>query len=134
MSRYLLDTNACIAWLRNDKSVVRRVVLAGEGNIFICAPVKAELWFGACKSLRVTENQERLQQFFDDLPSLPFDDASARHFGEIRAPLARQGKPLGPYDLQIAAIALARNLTVITDNVGEFSRVPGLTTENWQRG
>lgn len=105
-----------------------------RGHIFLCAPVKAELWFGACKSRRVTENQERLQQFFDDLPSLPFDDASVRHFGEIRATLARQGQPIGPYDLQIAAIARAHNLTVITNNTGGFSRVPGVTTENWQRG
>ena len=134
MSRYLLDTNACIAWMKNDKPVVQRVVLAGEGNVFLCAPVKAELWFGACKSQRVAENQEHLHAFFNDLPSLPFDDASARHFGEIRATLARQGNPIGPYDLQIAAITLSHGLTVVTDNVGEFSRVPGLRIENWQRG
>ncbi|MCK6557067.1 PIN domain-containing protein [Candidatus Binatia bacterium] len=98
----------------------------------LCAPVKAELWFGACKSQRVAENQDRLRQFFDDLPSLPFDDTAAERCGEIRATLAAQGKPVGPYDLQIAAIAVSGSLTVVTANVGEFSRVPGLAVEKWQ--
>jgi tRNA(fMet)-specific endonuclease VapC len=53
-------------------------------------------------------------------------------FGEIRAVLAREGRPIGPYDLQIAAIALAAAMTLVTRNVPEFGRVPGLTIENWQ--
>jgi tRNA(fMet)-specific endonuclease VapC len=59
---------------------------------------------------------------------------SNSHFGEIRATLARQGKPIGPYDLQIAAISVTHDLTLVTDNVDEFSRVPRLKIENWQRG
>lgn len=110
MSRYLLDTNACIAWLQNNSPVVERVIKAGEGNVWLCTPVKAELWFGAFKSQRVTENQLRLQTFFNNLPSLSFNDASAEQFGDIRATLARAGTPIGPYNLQIAAIALAHNL------------------------
>lgn len=77
MSRYLLDTNAYIAWLQNNESVVQRVMKAGEGNVWLCTPVKAELWFGAFKSQRVLENQLRLRTFFNSLPSLTFDDASA---------------------------------------------------------
>ncbi|CDH44248.1 MAG: type II toxin-antitoxin system VapC family toxin [Candidatus Competibacteraceae bacterium] len=132
MSRYLLDTNACIAWLRNDEPITQHVVLAGKGHIWLCAPVKAELWFGACKSQRVAENQARLQRFFANLPSLPFDDDAAEHFGDIRATLAHQGKPIGPYDLQIAAIARAHGLIVVTHNTREFARVPGLMLEDWQ--
>jgi tRNA(fMet)-specific endonuclease VapC len=132
MSRYLLDTNACIALLRNDEPITQRVILAGEGHIWLCAPVKAELWFGACKSRRVAENQARLHRFFVNLPSLPFDDDAAEHFGDIRAALARQGKPIGPYDLQIAAIARAHGLIVVTHNTREFARVPGLMLEDWQ--
>lgn len=112
MSRYLLDTNACIAWLRNDEPITQRIVLAGKGHIWLCAPVKAELWFGACKSQRVAKNQSSLRRFFANLPSLPFDDDAAEHFGDIRAAFARQGKPIGPYDLQIAAIARAHGLVV----------------------
>ena len=98
----------------------------------LCAPVKAELWFGACKSQRIAENQARLRLFFNDLPSLSFDDDAAEHFGDIRAALARQGKPIGPYDLQIAAIARAYGLIVVTHNTREFARVPGLMLEDWQ--
>ena len=132
MSRYLLDTNACIAWLRNDEPITQRIVLAGKGHIWLCAPVKAELWFGACKSQRVAKNQSSLRRFFANLPSLPFDDDAAEHFGDIRTTLARQGKPIGPYDLQIAAIARAHGLVVVTHNTCEFARVPGLMIEDWQ--
>lgn len=132
MSRYFLDTNACIALLRNDEPITQHVVLAGEGHIWLCAPVKAELWFGVCKSQRVAENQVRLHRFFANLPSLPFDDDAAEHFGDIRAALARQGKSIGPYDLQIAAIARAHGLIVVTHNTREFARVSGLMLEDWQ--
>ena len=73
-----------------------------------------------------------MRQFFANLPSLPFDDDAAEHFGDIRATLARQGKPIGPYDLQIAAIARAHGLIVVTHNTREFTRVPGLMLEDWQ--
>lgn len=132
MSGYLLDTNACIAWLNDHAPVVKRVVLAGRDQVWLCAPVKAELWFGACKSQRIEKNQTRLRQFFNGVPSLPFDDVAADHFGEIRAALARQGQPIGPYDLQIAAIARAHDLIVVTHNTREFARVPGVVLEDWQ--
>jgi tRNA(fMet)-specific endonuclease VapC len=131
MSRYLLDSNICIAWLKNDKAIVQRIIAAGENQICLCAPVKAELWYGACKSLRVAENQASLARLFSDFPSLPFDDKAALHSGDIRAYLARCGTPIGPYDLLIAAIALAHGLTVVTHNTREFDRVPGLMLEDW---
>lgn len=133
MSRYLLDSNACIACPKNNAGLVGRIRDVGVETLCLCAPVKAELWFGACKSQRIEENQARLRRFFSDLPSLPFDDVAAEHLGGLRATLARQGTPIGPYDLQIAAIALANGLTVVTHNLSEFSRVPGLSVENWQQ-
>jgi len=131
MNRYLLDTNICIAWLQNQESVVQRIVQAGEGHIWLCTPVKAELWFGACKSQRVADNQARLRVFFNSFPSLSFDDRAAEQVGDLRATLARAGTPIGPYDLQIAAIALAHGLILITHNTREFARVPGLILEDW---
>lgn len=65
------------------------------------------------------------------LPSLPFSSEAAPHFGEIRAALVSQGQPIGPYDLQIAAIARAQGLVVVTHNTSEFARVPGLMLEDW---
>lgn len=123
MNRYLFDTNACIAFMKGNAGILTHIRKVGMEALWICAPVKAELWFGACKSQRVAENQARLRTFFNDLPGLPFDDAAAEHFGDIRAFLARQGTPIGPYDLQIAAIARTHGLIVVTHNIDEFSRV-----------
>ncbi len=109
MNRYLLDANACIAWLKNDESITRYIVLVGEGYIWLCTPVKAKLWFCAHKSQRVAKNQAQLRQFFAHSPSLPFDDAAAEHFGGIHA-----------------AIARARGLVVVTHNTREFTRIPDL--------
>jgi len=73
----------------------------------------------------------RLRNFIGQFDSLPFDDASADHFGSIRAHLRKLGTPIGPNDLLIASIALANQLILVTTNLGEFSRVPGLQCEDW---
>lgn len=132
MKDFLLDTNAWIALLKNNDRLVTAVRHHGVERLYLCAPVWAELWFGACNSQRVAENQARLRDLATQVRSLPFDDRAAEHCGEIRALLARAGQPIGPYDLQIAAIARAAGLCVVTRNESEFSRVPGLAVENWQ--
>ncbi len=132
MNRYLLDTNVCIAILNGNQQVLAHIREAGTQALYICAPVKAELWFGACKSQRVAENQSRLRLLFDDLLSLHLDDIAAEHCGEIRAYLAKKGTPIGPYDIQIAAIARANGLILVTHNTNEFLRVPELKVEDWQ--
>ena len=131
MTAYLLDTNICIAWLKKRRSVVERIIIAGENQVFLCSPVKAELWYGACKSQRVKENQAALKAFFGNLPTLSFGDETALRCGELRAYLARQGTPIGPYDIQIAAIGLTHEMIVVTNNIDEFSRVPNLRIEDW---
>ncbi|WP_417909838.1 type II toxin-antitoxin system VapC family toxin [Candidatus Electronema sp. PJ] len=129
---YLLDTNTCIAFFKNHPSVAAKIEEVGLNRLLLCAPVKAELWYGACKSARVAANQAVLRDFFAQLRSLPFDDESVTHYGEIRAFLTKAGTPIGPNDLLIAAIAKAHNVTLITHNVSEFSRVPEITLEDWQ--
>jgi tRNA(fMet)-specific endonuclease VapC len=128
---YLLDTNAVIALMKNNASVIAQVRRVGRTELRLCAPVEAELWFGVCKSGRPEENQQRLLTLLSWLPSLPFSSEAAPHFGEIRAALVSQGQPIGPYDLQIAAIARAQGLVVVTHNTREFARVPGLMLEDW---
>lgn len=132
MTGFLLDTNAWIAMLKGEPKVVAGVRRVGLGALYICSPVWFELWFGACKSQRIAENQARIRELVAHVPSLPFDDRAAEHCGEVRALLAREGRSIGPYDLQIAAIARAAGLSVVTRNVSEFLRVPGLSIENWQ--
>jgi tRNA(fMet)-specific endonuclease VapC len=133
MTGYLLDTNAWIALMKNHPGVVEGVRRAGSETLYLCAPVWSELWFGACNSQRVAANQARIRALVALVPSLPFDDRAAEHCGELRALLAQQGTPIGPYDLQIAAIARSAGLSVVTRNVSEFTRVPRLNVENWQR-
>lgn len=98
--------------------------------MLLCDVVKAELLYGAFRSARVEQNLAKLDLLFSLVKSLPFDGNAAREFGEIRAYLARQGTPIGPYDLQIAAIARAHNLILVTHNTREFSRVQGLILED----
>jgi len=130
---WLLDTNAWIAYLSKRPSPVKdRVKEAGEARVLLCDVVKGELLYGAYRSARVQQNLERLEDLFSVVRSLPFDGAAARHFAEIRAHLAAQGRPIGPYDLQIAGIARSRSVTVVTHNMDEFSRVPGLLVEDWE--
>ena len=128
---YLLDTNALIALMKNKASVIAQVRRVGRTELRLCAPVEAELWFGVCKSGRPEENRQRLLTLLSWLPSLPFASEAALHCGEIRAALASQGQPIGPYDLQIAAIARAQGLVVVTHNTREFARVPDLMLEDW---
>ena len=131
---YLLDTNICIGFFKNHPQITARIKEKGLGSLLLCAPVKAELWYGACKSARVAANQAVLRDFFAQLRSLPFGDEAVTHYGEIRAALAKAGTPIGPNDLLIAAVAKAYDLTLVTHNVGEFSRVHGLLLEDWQGG
>ena len=130
--RLLLDTNICIAYLhRNDTAVVQKFKETKPADLVLCSVVKAELIYGARRSQRVSENMHRLSLFFANFESLPFDDKAAEFYGINRALLAKSGTPIGANDLLIASVALAHNLTVVTRNIGEFMRLPGLAVEAW---
>lgn len=131
--KYLLDTNACISYLNNSDSPVRvRMQKLKPAEIVLCSVVAAELYYGVMKSAAPSKNLARLAPFLDQFTSLAFDNSAAHEFGRIRAALAKAGTPIGPYDLQIAAISLANKLTVVTHNTHEFSRVAGLKLEDWE--
>jgi tRNA(fMet)-specific endonuclease VapC len=130
---YLLDTNACIIYLNRPISGVRRrLTMLLPQDVAVCSVVKAELFYGAMRSNNPTRTLTLQEAFLNSFVSLTFDDAAARIFGIIRAELADMGTPIGPYDLQIAAIALANNLILVTHNVREFSRVNGLQMQDWE--
>jgi tRNA(fMet)-specific endonuclease VapC len=131
---WLPDTNVWIAYLRAAPSPAKaRIANLPPSQLLLCDIVKGELYYGAYKSGKVAANLSRLDQLFSLTRSLPFNGEAAQQFGELRAYLSSQGTPIGPYDLQIAAIALTHNLTVVTHNTREFSRVPGLTLEDWEQ-
>jgi tRNA(fMet)-specific endonuclease VapC len=130
---WLLDTNVWVRYLNPGISPVKeRLREQPPQSLWFCDIVKAELYYGAYKSARRQQNLDLLESVFHEFKSLAFDGNAARHFGRIRADLARQGKPIGPYDLQIAAIALANGLTLVTHNTAEFGRIAGLRLADWE--
>jgi tRNA(fMet)-specific endonuclease VapC len=130
---WLLDTNAVSMLLnRRSASLIRRAAEHPVEQIFLCSVVKAELLYGAWNSIDVSKALAKLDSIFGELTSYPFDDLAAAAFGKIQAHLSATGNRIGPNDTMIAAIALANDLTLVTHNTREFSRVPGLKIEDWQ--
>ena len=129
----MLDTNVCVMYLNGRSSAIRdRLISTPIEDMAVCSVVKAELFYGAMRSNNPTRTLERQQDFLERFVSLSFGDEAALLFGQIRASLASAGTPIGAYDLQIAAIALANNLTLVTHNTREFERVQGLQLEDWE--
>ena len=130
---YLPDTNACIKYInRKDSPILRKFTTIPRQDVALCDIVKFELYYGAYKSTRQENNLAILDEFFSEFVCLPFDDRAIIKAAQIRAQLAVKGTPIGPYDLQIAAIALVNDLTLVTHNTREFSRIDGLTIEDWE--
>ncbi|MBD2502553.1 type II toxin-antitoxin system tRNA(fMet)-specific endonuclease VapC [Anabaena azotica] len=130
---YLLDTNVCIRLINNSSpAVINRLADKKPEDILISAITQLELYYGAYRSLQTERNLEILQRFFSQFNICFLDSASAMIAGKIRADLAAIGTPIGPYDLQIAASAIARNFILVTHNTREFSRVKGLQLEDWE--
>jgi tRNA(fMet)-specific endonuclease VapC len=129
--RYLLDTNVLSDLiLHPNGSVAKGISAVGEAAICTSVIVAAELRFGATKS-GSRNLSERVDLILSALEVLPLEPPADRHYAAVRQNLVRQGTPIGPNDLLIAARALALDLAIVTANVGEFARVPGLKVENW---
>lgn len=130
---HLLDSNTCIQFLNGrSASIERRLMGTKPSEIKLCSVVKAELWYGAERSAKAAAVKTKLTAFFLPYESFPFDDAASVEYGRIRAQLAGAGTPIGPNDLMIAAIARGRRLSLVTHNFREFSRIPGLSIEDWE--
>jgi tRNA(fMet)-specific endonuclease VapC len=132
---YLLDTNAVIGLLTNRPPTVRarlRQISPTALPVAISSIVLFELWYGVARSRHRADNTERLRGFMSgQVAIVGFEEEDAAIAGNLRAELERAGTPIGPYDLLIAAQALRSGSTLVTANVGEFRRVPGLAWEDW---
>lgn len=133
MLRYLLDTNIVIYVLKRRPIEVLSLFNANASRMAISAITLAELVHGAEKSSRVSENLSVVEDFCSRLPVLPYGAKAAQHYGAIRAALEKRGQPIGVNDLHIAGHARSEGLVLVTNNVGEFARVPALEVENWVR-
>ena len=130
---YLLDTNAVIAVLREVETPIgRRVRQCRPDEVFVSAIVLHELFYGVFKSARVERNVALVDGLRFGVLEFSRDDA--REAGEIRAMLAAEGRSIGPYDVLIAGQARARGMVLVTRNLGEFGRVPGLRVQDWEAG
>ncbi len=134
---YSLDTSACVAILRRKPDSVRikaeRAIRQGS-TLVISSVVLHELWYGVFKGSRVQENVLQLQAFLAwGVEVLHFDEEDARVSGEIRVDLEARGTRIGAYDTLIGGQCLRHGLTLVTNNLSEFSRIRGLTCVNWAK-
>lgn len=133
MRPFLLDTNILIAAMKGLPVLRARLEAMPLTALRLSTIVLGELEFGVEKSAFAERNRARLTALVHRLPVLGVDAAASQHYGRIRALLERQGTPIGGNDTWIAAQALAADAVLVTDNEREFSRLPGLTIENWLR-
>ena len=131
MLKYLLDTDTVIYTMKNRPRQVKSRFQQHSGQIGVSTVTVGELVFGAEHSRQIERNLADIEGLVSLLEVLPFDAGAAYHFGQIRAALYRDGRPIGPYDMMIAGQARAAGLILVTNNIREFSRVSGLMLENW---
>jgi tRNA(fMet)-specific endonuclease VapC len=129
---YLLDTNTCIAAMRNHPHVVRRLVSLSPGDCAISTITVYELLTGVAKCSDPVRELAKVNHLMQVIGELTFDATAAAEAAAIRARLEAQGQTIGPYDLLLAGQARSLQLTLVTHNTREFSRVVGLVIENWE--
>jgi tRNA(fMet)-specific endonuclease VapC len=131
MLTYMLDTNICIYVMKTYPPELREKFNAMADQLCISSITLAELFYGAEKSARRAQNLAAIENFASRLDVLPFANKAAAHYGQIRGELARAGTPCGVHDMQIGGHARSEGLIVVTNNMREFIRMPGLRVENW---
>ena len=131
MLTYMLDTNICIYVMKNYPPDLREKFNALAEQLCISAITLGELHFGAEKSARRAENLTAIEHFTARLDVLPFGPKAAAQYGQLRVELERAGTPCGPHDTQIGGHARSEGLIIVTNNIREFDRMPGIRAENW---
>lgn len=130
--RYMLDTNICIyAIKQKPKQVFQWLQTIDPQDVCVSSVTYAELVHGVEKSAAIEKNRVALSMLLAGIEILDFDTNAADQYGKVRADLEKRGAPIGPLDIMIAGHALSADCTIVTNNVGEFSRVKGLKIENW---
>ena len=133
MIKYMLDTNILIYTIKNRPEKVRCAFKKHSDYLSMSSVTLGELIYGAERSTQVARNLQDIEGLAARMDVLSFDQQAATHFGQVRAELTKKGKPIGPYDSMIAGHARSLGLILVTNNMREFKRVPGLRVENWTR-
>lgn len=130
--KLMMDTNICIAIIKQKpKDILQKFSAYKIGDICISSVTLAELRYGVAKSQFKEKNQAALDEFILPLEVADFDESATMYYGTIRATLEKQGIPIGPLDTMIGAQALSLNVTLVTNNTKEFSRIKGLKLIDW---
>lgn len=131
MLKYMLDTNIVIYTIKNRPTRVKEAFKQHQDQMCISSVTWGELIYGAERSSQPERNLSDIEQMVARLEIAPFEAQAAAHFGQLRAELYRTGKPIGQYDMMIAGHARSKGLILVSNNLKEFERVPGLRVENW---
>lgn len=131
--KYLLDTDTCIYALKQNKRIIERLVATARQDVAVSVITEAEMRTGAAKSSTSSKTMQLVENFLAPIARIEFTSDDAIAYATVRAKLERAGIPIGPLDTLIASQAVARGLTLVSNNEREFRRVPGLTVENWWR-
>jgi tRNA(fMet)-specific endonuclease VapC len=128
---HVLDTDTCIGVLRQRPGMVARLNLLSPNDCGVSEVTVYELFCGVEKAQDPARERQKVERFLSVIIELPLDRSAAETAARVRIDLESKGTPIGPYDLLIAGHALAQNLTLVTNNLGEFQRVTGLKLESW---
>ena len=131
---YLLDTNIISYWMRGDEKLIKKIKNHKPSDLSICTITLAEIYYGIEKSpVKKKERRNKIERICSQLDIYPFDDLASRKYSMIRTQLEKEGIIISERDLQIASIAMANKLIVVTHNVKEFKRVVNLELEDWAK-
>ena len=129
---YLLDTNIISYWMRGDLQLINKIKRYSPSDLSLSTITLAEIYYGIEKSpIKRKERRLKIERIKSELEVYPFNEQAALKYGAIRAILEKQGHPISERDIQIASIAVANRLCVVTHNTKEFSRIPKLKVEDW---
>jgi tRNA(fMet)-specific endonuclease VapC len=131
--KFLLDTDTCIYALKQNEAVIGRLLATAREDVMVSVITEAELRTGAAKSSSPVKTLHSIESFLRPIALIDFTSDDAIAYAAVRAKLERAGTPIGPLDTLIAAQAVARKMTVVSNNEREFRRVAGLAIENWSR-
>jgi tRNA(fMet)-specific endonuclease VapC len=131
--KFLLDTDTCIYALKQNEQIIERLLNTAREDVAVSVITEAELRTGAAKSSSPSKTLRFVENFLSPITRIEFTTTDAVAYSIVRSKLERAGAPIGPLDTLIAAQAVARKLTLVSNNEREFRRVAGLTVENWSR-
>ena len=129
---YVLDSDTIIYFLQGNQGIVNKMAITATNNIYTTAINEAELYFGAYNSSRPKGNIETVRGFIRNIKVLDFDSGASKRYGEIKSSLKKEGKLIPDMDICIAAIVKSNNMSLVTNNIKDFSRIEGLLIENWR--